>query len=166
MSETRWLSPQEREAWLALFVVSSRLPAELDSVLTRLAGITLFDYHVLAMLSEARQDTLPMSALAQRASSSLSRLSHVVKKLGARGWVVRGTSEQDARVTVVELTPAGRELLEQIAPEHVASVRRYVFDPLDARDVADLARIGRKLVASAAPQHWVLTDEAGGPEPV
>lgn len=166
VSETRWLNPDERAAWLALLAVTTRLPAELDSGLQRIAGITLFDYHVLAMLSEAEGDTLPMSRLAQRANSSLSRLSHVVKKLGERGWVLRRPSEEDARVTVVELTPAGRELLERIAPAHVAGVRRSVFDALDPGDVADLGRIGRKIVASTEPEHWIFSDEAGGPAPV
>lgn len=159
MSETRWLSPEERRAWLAVMAVTTRLPAQLDTAMQALAKITLFDYHVLAMLSEAQTDTLPMSRLAERTNSSLSRLSHVVKKLGERGWVQRSHDPQDARVTVVKLTPEGRTLIESIAPAHLEDVRAIFFDWLDERDVADLARVGRKIVAASDPEDWIFQDE-------
>lgn len=166
MSETRWLTPQERQAWLAVLAVTTWLPAQMDTAMQGIAKITLFDYHVLAMLSESTGDTLPMSRLAERTNSSLSRLSHVVKKLGERGWVERSPSPEDARVTVVNLTAEGRGLLERIAPEHVASVRESLFDGLDERDVADLARVGRKIVAHADPEHWIFHDEDPEPDSV
>ena len=78
-----WLTPQERSAWLALYAVATRLPGTLDADLFRRARITLFDYHVLAMTSEAEGQQLAMSELASRSNASLSRLSHVVKKLEA-----------------------------------------------------------------------------------
>jgi len=156
MTDTRWLSSQERECWLALISVSMQLPSLLDSELHRQARITLFDYNVLAMLSEAEDHLLPMSELAGRTNASLSRLSHVVKKLEGRGWVERTQSPVDARVTVAHLRDDGMDMLTDLAPEHVNSVRRIVFDGLDDEDVADLARIGRKLVARMDPEHWIL----------
>lgn len=156
MTDTRWLSPEERECWLALISVSMQLPSLLDSELHRQARITLFDYNVLAMLSEADDHLLPMSELAGRTNASLSRLSHVVKKLEGRGWVERTQSPVDARVTVAHLRDAGMEMLIGLAPEHVNSVRRIVFDGLDQEDVQDLARIGRKLVGRMDPEHWIL----------
>lgn len=136
-----------------------RLPAELDSRLLRTGGLTLFEYHVLAMLSESQESTLPMSELAVDSYSSLSRLSHVVKKLEQRDLVRRRRATDDARVTVVDLTEAGWELIRRLAPEHVEDVRETVFDALDERDVADLARVGRKLVAWRNPEHWSLKED-------
>lgn len=156
MTEPKWLSPVEREAWLALLSVTTLLPAALDSDLQVQAKITLFDYDVLAMLSEAPERTLPMSELASRTSASLSRLSHVVKKLEARGWVERSRSETDARVTIARLTEDGWGMITQLAPDHVASVRQYIFNGLDEHDVAELARIGRKLTGRLDPENWIL----------
>lgn len=156
MNEPQWLSPLEREAWLALLSITTLLPAALDSELQIQAKLTLFDYDVLAMLSETSDWTLPMSELASRTSASLSRLSHVVKKLEARGWVERSRSASDARVTNATLTPEGWSMIEQLAPKHVASVRQFIFDGLDERDVSELARIGRKLTAQLDPEHWIL----------
>jgi DNA-binding MarR family transcriptional regulator len=103
----RWLTPEERRAWLALYAVATRLTPTLDADLFKRARITLFDYHVLAMTSEEPGRALPMSELAARSNASLSRLSHVVKKLEGRGWMERTPSPDDARVTMAALTDEG-----------------------------------------------------------
>ncbi len=154
-----WLTPEERRAWLALHAVTSLLPATLDAHLFREARITLFDYHVLAMLSESEDASLPMNELAARSTASLSRLSHVVKKLEGRGWVTRVPSDRDGRVTTASLTCTGLEMLNGLAVAHVGKVRSVVFDPLDATDVADLERVGRKILAGLDGGHWILSEE-------
>jgi DNA-binding MarR family transcriptional regulator len=98
--------------------------------------------------------------LAARTSASLSRLSHVVKKLQARGFVQRSVHADDARVTATTLTDAGVALIRELAPLHVESVRQLVFDQLNAKDVADLARIGRKLMRGLDQSHWTLRTPA------
>ncbi|WP_345470560.1 MarR family transcriptional regulator [Glutamicibacter ectropisis] len=151
-----WLSQMERDAWLGLQTVMTLLPATLDSDLQGLEGITLFDYHMLAMLSEAEDRKLSMTDLASHTSASLSRLSHVVKKLESRGWVVREQSEEDARVKIASLTDAGWDAVVAMAPHHVASVRALLFDPLDDKDVKNLAAIMRKVTTSLDQDHWIL----------
>lgn len=156
MTAVRWLNPAERQAWLALYGVATLLPGTLDADLNRRARITLFDYHVLAMLSEADDFTLPMSELAGRSNASLSRLSHVVTKLEAREWVRRSQSTRDLRVTTATITAEGLTNLQELALEHVEHVRRLVFDGLDAQDVADLERVGKKILARLDETHWIL----------
>lgn len=156
----RWLSAQERAAWLALLSTTTLLPGTLEAPLQRAAKLSLFEYNVLAMLSEAEGDTLPMSELAARTTASLSRLSHVVRKLQGRDYVLRSVHVDDARVTEVSLTDVGTELVRGLAPLHVESVRTAVFDQLDANDVADLARIGSKLIRGLDESHWTLRTPA------
>ncbi|MGA7205150.1 MAG: MarR family transcriptional regulator [Specibacter sp.] len=158
--EPRWLSADERSAWLALLSTTTLLPGALDAPLQQAAALSLFDYNVLAMLSEAASRTLPMSELAARTSASLSRLSHVVKRLQARGLVERNVHRDDARVTAASITASGVELVEGLAPAHVASVRALIFDHLDERDVADLARIGQKIIRGLDSGHWILRTPA------
>ncbi len=107
MTEPRWLNADERRAWLALLSINTMLPAALDTQLHAAGKVSLFDYNVLAMLSEAEGRFLPMSELAARTSSSLSRLSHVVTKLQKRGWLERRPHPRDARVTTAHLTDDG-----------------------------------------------------------
>lgn len=158
MTEPRWLSAQERRAWLALLSVNTLLPAALDAHLTQLNRLSLFDYNVLAMLSEAEGRRLPMKELASRTSASLSRLSHVVTKLQARGWIDRQPSPDDARVTTAHLTDAGWETIVELAPEHVERVRQLIFDALDADDVARLSDIGEKIVVRLQDESWIFRD--------
>lgn len=160
VSEPRWLTRDERAAWLALLSTTTLLPTALDAPLQKAAKVSLFDYNVLAMLSEATDGTLPMTELAARTSASLSRLSHVAKKLQARGLVERNAHHEDARVTATSITAAGRELIQELAPLHVDVVRSLVFDHLDQRDVADLARIGQKIIRGLDPEHWILRTPA------
>ena len=99
--EPRWLSPAEREAWLGLIGVVELLPGALDAQLQRDAGVSHFEYMVLAMLSEAPERTLRMTALAAQTHSTLPRLSDVVTD-----WSTAGSSSgSDARRTNAQRTP-------------------------------------------------------------
>lgn len=138
--------------------VNTLLPAALDSQLHSAGKLSLFDYHVLAMLSETESRFLPMSELAARTSASLSRLSHVVTKLQNRGWVERRPHPGDARVTTAHLTDAGMATIVGLAPGHVESVRALFLDALSKEDVADLARIGEKIVSRLDDDHWILRE--------
>ncbi|HET8718350.1 MAG TPA: MarR family transcriptional regulator [Nocardioidaceae bacterium] len=138
---TRWLTRSELDAWLAFVPVMLRLSPALDSQLQRDSDLTHFDYQCLAMLSEAPERTLRMSQLAGTVNASLSRLSHVVKKLEDRGWVRRTPCPDSRRVTLVTLTDLGWAVLERAAPGHVEAVRSLVFAGLSAEQVTALREI-------------------------
>lgn len=149
--ETRWLDDDERQAWLRLIAVAELLPAALDAQLRRDAGLTHFEYFVLAMLSEAPERTLRMTALAQRTNATLPRLSHVVRRLEERGLVERFPCPEDGRATNARLTPAGWDTVEAAAPGHVTRVRELALDPLSPAQVAQLRRIGDALLTVLDP---------------
>ena len=145
--DTRWLDADELRAWLKLAGVMLRLAPALDSQLQRDSEMTHFDYLCLAMLSEAEGRELRMGELAGLVNASLSRLSHVVKKLEARGWVERFPCPDSGRVTMARLTERGWDVLVEAAPGHVRTVRELVFDGLAPDDVAALERIAGHVVA-------------------
>ncbi|MET3720044.1 MULTISPECIES: MarR family transcriptional regulator [unclassified Arthrobacter] len=163
MIEPRWLNSDERRAWLAILSINTLLPSALDSQLHTAGKVSLFDYNVMAMLSEAEGHFLPMSQLAARTSSSLSRLSHVVSKLEKRGWLERRPHPHDARVTTAHLSDIGMATLVDLAPGHVEAVRTKFLDALSDREVNDLARIGEKIVARLDDDHWILRYTDGQP---
>ena len=151
-SDVRWLSPDQRLAWLDMVRVLTRLPATLDAQLERDAGVSFFEYHVLSMLSELPDRTLRMSRLAQLTSASLSRLSNVVKRLEQRGWVRREPCPGDGRITHAILTDAGWDHLVEAAPGHVRSVRRVLFDPLCPQEIETMRAISERIVERMDPQ--------------
>lgn len=102
-----WLTAEEQAAWRSVVALLIRLPAAIEAELQRDAGISQFEYLVLSGLSEAPDRTLRMSDLAAMASGSLSRLSHVVSRLEARGWVRREACPGDGRFINAVLTDDG-----------------------------------------------------------
>jgi len=154
-SEPEWLDADESCAWLELVQLVSWLPAALDAQLTRDADVTSFEYAILAVLSEAPERTRTMSNLALLANGSLSRLSHVVKRLEARGWVRRSRSADSGRVKNAVLTDAGHAKVVASAPGHVAEVRRLTVDRLTRTQLRQLTAIGRRLNSARADrQPW------------
>ena len=61
-----WLTADEQATWLALGALVTRLPAAVDADLQASSGVSLFEYLVLAHLSEAPGRTLRMSDLGSR----------------------------------------------------------------------------------------------------
>nr|WP_241258981.1 MarR family transcriptional regulator [Rhodococcus aetherivorans] len=135
------MTRDELAAWVRVVAVLELLPGVLDAQLRRDAELTNFDYYVLAMLSEAPEQTLRMTALAAQTHATLPRLSHVVRRLEQRGLVERFPCPQDGRATNARLTSAGRRKVEQTAPGHVATVRRHVLDALTPEQVGQLTAI-------------------------
>ena len=150
--EPQWLDANERAAWLRLVAVTELLPGILDAQLRRDSGLTHFEYFVLAMLSEAPERTLRMTALAQRTNATLPRLSHVVQRLERRGLVERVPCPEDGRATNARLTEQGWDAIVAAAPGHVATVRHHVLDALTPAQVAQLTRIGDALLSRLDPE--------------
>ncbi|MFI5954607.1 MarR family winged helix-turn-helix transcriptional regulator [Cryptosporangium sp. NPDC051539] len=135
-SPSPWLDADQQHSWLRLAGLMIKLPTALDAQLQRDAGLSHFDYMVLSRLSEAPNRVLRMSQLAELANGSLSRLSHVVKRLEQRGWVERRPCPEDGRATNAVLTDSGWDKVVQTAPGHVATVRSLVVDPLTPEQLA------------------------------
>jgi DNA-binding MarR family transcriptional regulator len=149
--EPNWLDDKQLEAWLRFSGVLIQLPAELDSEMQRIAGITNFEYAVLAGLSESPGRTMRISTLADYARGSLSRLSHLIKRLEARGWVRRELDPDDGRYTNAILTEAGYAKVVEIAPGHVEVVRRLVVDALTPAQLRQLGDISARLITRLNP---------------
>ncbi len=143
-----WLSGEQQAAWRPFVALLLRLPAALDAQLQKDAGITQFDYLVLSALSEAPRRTLRMSELAATANSSLSRLSHVVSRLEAKGWVRREPCPGDGRFINAVLTEGGWQKVVGTAPGHVAAVRELLVNTLTREEFAQLGAISAKVLAA------------------
>jgi DNA-binding MarR family transcriptional regulator len=143
----RWLSPRQLAAWLPVGGLLLKLPAALDTQMQRDSGLSHFEYLVLSSLSEAPGRSRRMSTLAALANGSLSRLSHVVKRLETRGWVSRRPGPGDGRYTEAVLTDAGWQKVLAAAPGHVAAVRTLVVDVLTDDELKQLGGMARRILA-------------------
>ncbi|MER5473860.1 MarR family transcriptional regulator [Streptomyces sp. NPDC002685] len=141
-----WLTSAELASWMSVVRLITRLPWAIDAQLQRDAELSMVEYMALAMLSEAPEWTLRMSALAEHTSTSLSRLSHMVKRLEDRGYVRREPDPSDGRFTNAVLLPAGMSKLESAAPGHVAYVRHLVVDNLSGERLRRLGQDAERIL--------------------
>ena len=144
--EPRWLTPEEREAWLFISSIIFNLTRRLENQLQREADLSYVEYMVLAMLSESPELSLTLTELALTTNTLPARLSRVVARLEKDSLVERSISREDRRVSICHLLPAGLERIQQVAPGHVAEVRRQIFDHLNEQQVYDLANIGTSVL--------------------
>ena len=114
----KWLTDQEQGAWRGYLAVLRLVTTSMDRQLQDEAGLPHGYYQILAMLSEAPGRTLRMSQLESSSNSSLTL--------------------RDRRGHTASLTDSGFAALADLAPGHVAEVRRLIFDRLSPKQVAAL----------------------------
>jgi DNA-binding MarR family transcriptional regulator len=170
MEDTPWLDRRQLAAWVRVAAMLELLPGVLDRQLRRDADLMMFEYFVLAMLSEAPDRTLRMTELAGLTNATLPRLSHVVRRLEERGLVERFPCPQDRRATNARLTADGWAKVQAAAPGHASTVRKHVIDVLTADQVEALTEItdailGRLDSAGSMAATYTRYDEPdhGGP---
>jgi DNA-binding MarR family transcriptional regulator len=132
---------EEREATIARIMSARRRMAQLfaftrsDPLLT--ANLTMPQFRVLLVLAlrggAAGQD------LAESMGVGLATITGIVDRLAAHDLVTRREDPRDRRVRRIELTTAGRGLVDDIAAAGTASQRR-LLDRLSLDDLAILER--------------------------
>ncbi len=142
----RWLDDEQQDSWRAFAGAMHKLRWALECQLQHDAGLSFLEYHALARLSENPGNTMRMSELAEVTNASLSRLSHLIKRLELRKLVRREPDPRDGRFTNAILTPAGLRLLTASAPAHVAKVRHLVIDALTPADLRQLRTASERIL--------------------
>jgi MarR family 2-MHQ and catechol resistance regulon transcriptional repressor len=120
--------------------VRRRLAAELER-----EGVSAAGFSALVVLTTA-DGSLELKTLRRRLDWSKANATEVTATLSARGLVVRRRVARDRRAVVIDLTPAGRDLVERLFPDHADRVTR-AFGALDEGEKRSLAEICRKLAA-------------------
>lgn len=141
MTQPRWLSDDEQRAWRGYRRMRVLLDLQLSRDLSADTGLSDADYDVLSTLTEVPGSACRVTELAARLHWQVSRLSHHLKRMEARGLVVRENCESDARGSSVRLTPDGMRTIETAAPGHVESVRRHLIDLLTPDQIQVLGEI-------------------------
>jgi DNA-binding MarR family transcriptional regulator len=119
-------------------------------------GISMTQLHVMHLLE--RHGELPMSRLAEMLDVSLSAGTGLVDRVEERGFVERIRVPSDRRVVLVRITPAGRQMLEDVELLRTEIILR-VLDQLDEKQLAGVASAMTNLRAALASA--LTTDESG-----
>lgn len=148
--EVPWLNDREMEVWRRWLRVQTELPAALGRDMARDSSLSLQDFETLVVLSEAPEERLRISALADQMHWERSRLSHHLRRMSARGLVAKEDCKEDGRGSFVALTPAGRAALEAAAPGHVRAVRGLFLEGMTDEDLTVLGRFLERVLERAS----------------
>ncbi len=123
-------------------LVLSRVEAVLKPL-----GVSFARYEVLMLLALSRRGTLPMSTISARLQVHQTSVTNAVDRLEAAGLVRRLPHPSDRRTTLIEITPAGRDLAENAT----SLLNRDVFSQpgLSGRDTTTLVGILGRLRRNA-----------------
>jgi DNA-binding MarR family transcriptional regulator len=77
-----------------------------------------------AILFHASAEGVPLSQICNQMIADNSNLTRLVDRLEARGLVRRAADPRDRRVTLVQLTPEGQALIDELRPRHRAYVEQ------------------------------------------
>jgi DNA-binding MarR family transcriptional regulator len=104
-----------------LFLKLHRLFQELNREEFRPYDLSTPQYAILFHASEAG---VPLSTICHEILADNSNLTRMVDRLEARGLVRRAPDSSDRRVTLVQLTPEGKALIDVLRPRHLAYVEQ------------------------------------------
>lgn len=127
-------------AFRVYFETTARLLDRLEKRLKQQLGLTLSEYNMLLLLSEAPDGQMRMGQLADAIVFSPSRLTYQVKVLSERGLVKRVKCPEDGRAWQTELTPKGRTLFRRASVVHAKGVKDLVTDAVTEEQLAVLHR--------------------------
>lgn len=156
-AEPRWLDEEEQHAWRAVLRAGHLVRLAMEAALDA-HDVSLGEYELMSMVSEAPGLRMRMATLAELVVQSRSRVSHTASRLERRGWVQRVPSVEDGRGVVLVLTPEGREVLEELAPVHVESVRQALLDHLSREEFLTYGGLMKRVVLANRTSDEQATD--------
>ena len=141
MTDAAPMDAEQLAAYLALKEVAGLLEHAVAQQLRAAGGLTGPQFEILARLRGAPTGRLRMTDLADGMVYSRSGLTYQAAQLEKAGLITRTPAEDDERSIVVEMTPAGRAVLDTVMPGHIEVVQRLMLDALDRTDIAAITDI-------------------------
>lgn len=110
------------------------------------SGLGESEFRILEAL--LHKGPMPVNTIGPKVFLTPGSISVAVDRLLKRGLVTRTNSSEDRRVRVVDLTPSGKKLIEQVFAAHARQIDRLA-DVLSAKERRQIAR-GLKAFGKAA----------------
>jgi MarR family 2-MHQ and catechol resistance regulon transcriptional repressor len=148
--------PSGAHTWLVLWKATRAVESRaLRSIEAR--GLCASDFGLLEAL--LHKGPLPINVLGRKLLLTTGSITTAVDRLVRRGLVARKDHPQDRRVRLVELTPAGRQLIEPVFTQHERDLEEVV-SVLTPTERATLVTLLRKLGKGAAGDAGTLEETA------
>lgn len=146
------LTKRELKAWRPFSQLMEVLLSRIEQQLQAESGLSVADYAVLGVLTEAPRGRMRAYELSHELGWEKSRLHHQLTRMSKRGLVQREAF--GSRGIIVAITTHGRRTIEKAAPAHAQHVRRLFVDRLTPTQLDQFGDICRILLES------LLADDA------
>lgn len=133
--------PTQLGAYFALMETSSLMRHAVEQQLREAGDLSYVQFQLLATLGDSPSGSRRMTDLADGVVYSRSGLTYQAQTLETRGLVTRTPSSEDERSITVTITDAGRAVLADVFPGHVALLDELLFGSLSRTDVEVLADV-------------------------
>lgn len=131
-----------------LSVLSNAVSQRIAALYDREFGLSIWQWRVMAVIG----DTPGISAteIGQRTQMDKVAVSRAIAGLIEMGYLERRQSQEDARRSYLDLTPAGHDIYDLIVPLALSEEAKLV-SALNAEELAELTRLMTKLAKAASP---------------
>ena len=127
-----------------LSVLTARVSKLLASIYEQRFGLTMPEWRV--MVHVARCEKVSVREIHNCVNLEKPSVSRAVTKLVSAGLLAKTTSTQDQRLVEIELTKAGRRVLDELLPEALA-VEASLMSALSPQEQAQLSDLMERLHA-------------------
>ncbi|MCA1989583.1 MAG: MarR family transcriptional regulator [Desulfarculus sp.] len=104
-------------------------------------GLTFAQYNVLRVLNSSKDGVNTVTNVGKIMLVTGANMTGLAKRLERDGYLIRKRHPQDERVTLLEISPKGKQALLNIEREKEENLRRYVGRFSDAEKRAILAQL-------------------------
>ena len=139
-------APNGAHTWLVLSKAARSVADRANESIAH-TGLGTTDFAILEAL--LHKGPMPVNAIGKKLLLTSGSITTAVDRLVAKGYVARNDDPDDRRVRMVELTRAGRELIEPAFARHEQDLEQIVA-VLSASERTTLVNLLRKLGMSAA----------------
>lgn len=133
------LTERELAAWRTSIRMMEMLRGRLEQQLQANCSLSLADYSVLSVLSEAPGGRMRLYELSQAANWEKSRLHHQLTRMVKRGLVDREPC--GSRGIEAAITAHGFAVIREAAPGHAQAVRQLFVDSLTPQELDQFAEM-------------------------
>ncbi len=137
------------DAWVNFLRAHASITRALNQELVAEHGLTINDYEVLLVLSQAEEGRLRRVDIAQRVLLTASGVTRLLDGLERSRLVAKAPCPGDARVSYAVITDTGRARLATARQSHLASVRQLFNAHYSEGELAALAELLGRLPGCA-----------------
>lgn len=129
------------KTWMQVFRTYNKIRAK-ESIYIQSFDLTMNQFQVLEVLYH--RGDLNIGSITKLTMSTPGNITVVVKNLKRDGLIVSLQDENDKRASILSITPKGKEIIEQLFPQHAQNFEEY-FKVLSTEEMETLFELLKKL---------------------